>query len=343
MRCLRLISPLLIACVAVNAVADSLDQPNFESLARNYRIHLYETYRTQRPEYNRRFEQAEQITNLWNKLDDEAQQQEVVQWFVEAQRTGNPPAVPAFVEDTSLVITKPKPRPKTQPLVATAPRQTTPSFQPTAIPRPTPQQDEQDKPGFFSALTRALVSKPDAEQTETTETTNEDVATTDFVMDESPSLEAEGQNSFNADETADLFAESEFPAEVSDETPFENDPAAVPEDALALIADVERFNGDCETVRSLFEDEPGFDLSAFSFGVSELERLQGEWESLRARLDDMTETADFPELGEIQPLVYTATERAMSPASWYGEGELSDEDQETLSSFRDRLSVLAVD
>ncbi|MEM8679999.1 MAG: hypothetical protein AAGF97_11650 [Planctomycetota bacterium] len=171
MRCSRIVTAALIGLLTTTSSGETssseetLDRNAFEAVARDYRIHIYETFRTQREEYDRRAAEAKNVSAFWHQLEDRDQQQTLYNWFVSAKEAQELPELPDFMVDESLVIKLEVPPALVEATPSVAPQT---NFRPFSnadrnATEATVSQRKQEKPGFFSALTKALVSQPNRE------------------------------------------------------------------------------------------------------------------------------------------------------------------------------------
>jgi hypothetical protein len=103
-------SSILIALAATTAAttaafADTVDERDVETAARNFRIQTYETYRTDRPVYDERIEAADQALRRFRLAADDVGRTEIQQWFDDAERVEDPALPP--VPDIQLAESKP--------------------------------------------------------------------------------------------------------------------------------------------------------------------------------------------------------------------------------------------
>jgi hypothetical protein len=107
----------LVACALVSAepAPVSVDQA-----ARLYRLEIYQTFRTDRREYEARRETGDKILTAFRKLESpDAQREEVLQWFSTARdaslagQVRTLPQLPAFIDGQVATLPQPKTHPVT--------------------------------------------------------------------------------------------------------------------------------------------------------------------------------------------------------------------------------------
>lgn len=74
---------LLAVTLSATSITHEVEAPSIDDVAREYRIHTYDTYRTQRAEYNRRIEIGKEAVDRY-KSADANRQQEILNWFVQS-------------------------------------------------------------------------------------------------------------------------------------------------------------------------------------------------------------------------------------------------------------------
>jgi hypothetical protein len=85
-----IISPLALLVVGVTLNHDWPAPRDVDTAARYYRIQVYETFRTDRPEYDARIEQGRELLNKSRRAKSDAEKAEVIAWF-ESARTASAP------------------------------------------------------------------------------------------------------------------------------------------------------------------------------------------------------------------------------------------------------------
>ena len=335
MRCL-----LVTACMAymsVGCFANDLTDQEFESAAREYRIYVYETYRTQRSEYDQRIEAAKQVSKTWKSLGDPMQQQVAYDWFSQARDAGVAPELPSFVANPDLVIRKAPKISRDRQQVAstnrsdaniqTASTPSTPATMPRFNPEPTPEVTEApSKPNFFSALTSALISKPkrnaSAVSADSEGATSLDVSAE--VDDDSPFViadDTEGSEMATAEIVTEEIAEDTTDWMLSDQ--------------------IANFNTALDGFNFQLEDQATLTFVTLDETVDALEEMSAEYVGIKAGRDAASEDEQLalPELSSLESVLHLAIERTRAPESW-AEGTLDSDQQASLAELESRLLVL---